>query len=273
MIGPMATIPEVGNPYYAVIPGSLGDKGHLGEHMVPGSVLDVGPGDGHVADVLRSQGFTVTGLDVAPRPGVADVRTGWADEAAAIFGPDSFDNVLACSVLHEVYSFGNADGVPGLSAVRSALRSFFEVLRPGGRLVIRDGVRDFFPAFESKVNLPGHWEQLARVFAEVRGTVAISDGHLYGPSSEVAEFLSAGVWGPDLIEREAAETFGWSMSSNVNLTVMSASGWRASMIHSHTWTSPLYQSIWERDGLVLTHLSDEGESHDWPKTHGLWVFQ
>jgi SAM-dependent methyltransferase len=94
----------------------------------PGSVLEVGCGEGRVARDLAARGYRVTGLDASPTLVAAaaepDPEGTYAVGAAEAlpFADDSFDLVVAYNSLMDV------EDMP--SAVREAGR----VLRPGGRL-------------------------------------------------------------------------------------------------------------------------------------------
>lgn len=86
-------------------------------------ILDVGAGDGLIADVLKAKGveLDVTAVDLARQHGV-DVVLG--DAAALPFGDASFDAVFLGDVIEHL-----PDPVP-------ALREAHRVLEPGGTLYV-----------------------------------------------------------------------------------------------------------------------------------------
>src|SRR5262249_11575148 len=61
------------------------------------------------------------------------------------------DTIVLCSIMHEVFSYKGYDTTP----VRQTLRRCAEALRPGGRLILRDGLK---PAQEDVVFLTFHNE-------------------------------------------------------------------------------------------------------------------
>ncbi len=115
-------------------------------HRFPSRVLDLGCADGFVADVLRGRGHDVTGVDLAPRPGVkervdrfveADLDHGLPP---AVVAAEPFDVVLAADVLEHVRE------------PEELLRELRGVLAPGGRVLVS------VPNF-------GHWYPRLRVLS------------------------------------------------------------------------------------------------------------
>jgi ArsR family transcriptional regulator len=98
-----------------------------------GDVLDLGSGDGAIAELLAPRARSLTCVDRSPRvlaaardrlSTVEGVRFVLADAAALPFAPGSFDEVLALNVLNSV---GERVRVLGQAA---------PLLRPGGRMVV-----------------------------------------------------------------------------------------------------------------------------------------
>lgn len=98
-------------------------------------VLDLGCGQGHFSRALARRGARVVGVDIAEQLlvyaraheeqaplGVA-YHLANAGEVVARWGPGRFDLVTAAMALHD------------MADVAAVLRSTFEVLRPGGRMV------------------------------------------------------------------------------------------------------------------------------------------
>jgi SAM-dependent methyltransferase len=135
--------------YAAGMDASLGVKiTDLCPHVVPGTIVDKGCGTGTLL-VHLSQLFPtsqIIGMDLSrellqtaesqfyPQHNVSILKGNIIPQR---FQAGSVATVIFSSVLHEVYSYNGYDR----DQVRLALRSTRTELRPGGRVIIRDGVR------------------------------------------------------------------------------------------------------------------------------------
>jgi SAM-dependent methyltransferase len=120
----------------------------LGPHVLPGTIIDKGCGTGKFLLYLseRLPGSRLFGMDLSrellrtaesqPYPN-ANVTILKSDIADRYFPAGSVDTVIFSSVIHEIYSYSGYDR----GRVRQALRNTRTELRPGGRVLIRDGVR------------------------------------------------------------------------------------------------------------------------------------
>lgn len=158
--------------YFERMAQSMGDKARILNYLpevVAGKaaprVLDVGAGGGEFANALVELGYDVTALD-ANEDAVNRIRSRFpkvttatllANQATQL-GAGMFDAVICSSILHEVFSYGDTFRGPGhVSSLSRAFDAFHYVLKPGGVLVIRDGV------------LPENWED--------HGSITLLDGH------------------------------------------------------------------------------------------------
>ncbi len=124
---------------------SAGEKARLLPFVKPGVIVDLGCGVGTVLVLLRKEypKSRLVGVDLSPemiercRERVPDAELRRHDVRLRLFDDGSIDTFVLCSVLHEVYSYNGYD----TGAVRDTLRSCADALKPGGRLVLRDGVR------------------------------------------------------------------------------------------------------------------------------------
>jgi SAM-dependent methyltransferase len=127
----------------------------------PGDVLDLGCGTGSLSLLASEQGHRVTGVDLSPAM-VALAREKLAgrdavflvgDAASPPVGKQRFDTVL---VRHVLWALPDPGG---------ALRHWRGLLRPGGRLVLVEGV---WGGFEP-VGIPA--ERLTALLAPIAGQV------------------------------------------------------------------------------------------------------
>ena len=146
--------PEGFAVYAAGMEASAGDKTKLLAWVRPGEIADLGCGTGTVFELLR-RAFPesrVVGVDASTRMLSAcrerfpDCRFLRGDVSRRLFADASLDTIVLCSILHEVFSYKGYSYEP----VRRTLRHAASALRPGGRLVLRDGVK---PALNDAVRL------------------------------------------------------------------------------------------------------------------------
>src|SRR5579863_3610276 len=140
--------------YAAGMEASAADKAKMLEFVRPGRIVDLGCGTGTVLELLRRRfgESQLIGVDLSPEmidrctrrfPG-AELRR--HDITLPLFDPGSVDTFVLCSVMHEVFSYKGYD----YSAVRQVLHHCAESVRPGGRVIIRDGIK---PALQDVVYL------------------------------------------------------------------------------------------------------------------------
>src|SRR5262249_31393486 len=129
------------------------DKERMLDYVRPGRIVEIGPGGGVVLDLLEARFPTaeIIGVDLS-REAIAALEArqgnhkwrvllGAAEGLPELVPPGSVDTVIFCSILHEVYSYTDRDGAKfQLSSIRDVIRAAWTTLKPGGRLVIRDGV-------------------------------------------------------------------------------------------------------------------------------------
>jgi len=125
--------------------------------------------------------------------------------------------VVFCSVLHEVYSYTDRDGEKfRIESVRDVVRAAWTTLKPGGRIVIRDGVMP--PPATRRLVLIAHDAQSAFdlfvaqfegrkiEFAELAAPPGIRRVEL--SSADAMEFLFTYTWGPASFPYEVREQYG-----------------------------------------------------------------
>jgi len=110
--------------------GLLRDLGCLGQGA---TCLEVGCGVGIFTEKLAETGAELTAIDISPdlveraRRRVSDtrVRVEVMNAEATTFGGDTFDSIVGSSILHHLN-------------VEVALKEFWRILRPEGRLVVSE---------------------------------------------------------------------------------------------------------------------------------------
>ncbi|HTJ85586.1 MAG TPA: methyltransferase [Polyangiaceae bacterium] len=212
--------------YLLTMNAARSDKARMLDFVKPGTIVEVGPGGGVVLDLLaqRFSGSRIVGLDASiavveahaakhagKSPGY-EVRHGDAFELPTIFGRGEVDTVVFCSVLHEIYSYVEWGEPPRrfqLDAVLALLAAAYESLRPGGRIIVRDGVA---PADEPRIlafDDPA-WREGFELFAKTYEPRKIpyepaGDGRVRLSQRDLFEFLTTFTWGPDSFPYEIRE--------------------------------------------------------------------
>lgn len=174
---------------------------------------------------LSSSGFEVRGVDASPesvrRSGVGAVL-GYADEVDHLFPPRSFDAVNCSSVFHEVFSYGNGDGVIGdVRSIGNALDAFVRVMKPGAVLVVRDGVHPGNEVVTMKADadavhrflehspfVPGSLSSPPYPTSRTIALSQVGEDTFRGSASSVMEFMFTYTWGPSSFTREVQEFYG-----------------------------------------------------------------
>ncbi len=213
--------------YLATMNAARSDKARMLDHVRPGRIVEVGPGGGVVLDLLedRFADSEIIGIDVSREVVTAlaaqrarDGRRWRVIEADAFalpdhVGPASVDTVIFCSVLHEIYSYVERDGARfQLEAVADLVRAAYRTLRPGGRIVIRDGVapppgtrRIRFLTDDGPAAFALFCAQFEGFAIEPR---ALPDGRVELPAHHAMEFLYTYTWGPESFPYEVREQYG-----------------------------------------------------------------
>lgn len=281
--------------YFERMASSLGDKSRLLKYLPPivdpqnpPKILDVGAGGGEFANALSLLGYYVVALDASEE---ATNRIGSKfsnlETICALanhthdFGTNEFDVIICSSVLHEVFSYGdNIHSRGHISSIVRALDSFKQALKPGGKLLIRDGV------------LPDNWEETASVqlLGDVPSSVVhtyldmcpFSNGSAYGNQGtlvsltesenktfvgnvrSVLEFSYTYTWGLDSYPRETQELYA-VMTLNEYKELLESLGFKVDTAFSYL--QPGYPE--HLNGVL--DLKVKGEPAEWFDSNAIWV--
>ncbi len=228
--------------------GSLDDKLRVCSFIKPGDhVLDYGCADGFVTQKMSERCPDATFLGIEQN---YEFRTAARDRSSPKMSVTNhhinelelrtFDVVCFMSVLHEVYTYGL-----GAHAVVSAVAAARRILKPGGRIIIRDMCLPFYLA-------PKH---LSDVADRVKMTL---------PEEMVSEFQKRhGVLGQDNVNHLLLKYFyteNWTTELHEDYTAMSVYDYedlfavlRMDIINHESYLLPWLHDKWKSD----FHLSAE----------------
>jgi SAM-dependent methyltransferase len=209
--------------YLATMNAARSDKERMLDFVVPGRIVEIGPGGGVVLDLLaqRFPDAEVIGIDLSSEV-VATLRTrareggrrwrvieGAAEDLATLV-PGPIDSVVFCSVLHEVYSYTPPRF--SLDSVKRVVQAAFAALRPGGRLVIRDGVAPPPGTRRLRMLAPDVRPMLELYRQQFEGRAIryreLAPDRVELSTADAMEFLYTYTWGPASFPYEVREQYG-----------------------------------------------------------------
>ncbi|MBW3000586.1 methyltransferase [Candidatus Woesearchaeota archaeon] len=128
--------------------GSQKEKAKILPYIKKGKIAEMGCGNGAVLEILSTafQKSEICGIDISDAMLEISMKRNYKHDNVIIskgdvrektFGNNSLDTIIYCSTLHEVYSYSGYDK----KVLRKTIQNTYEMLKPGGRLIIRDGVK------------------------------------------------------------------------------------------------------------------------------------
>ncbi|MCR5250416.1 MAG: methyltransferase [Lachnospiraceae bacterium] len=208
-------------------------KSTILDYVCGKSAVDVGSGGGVLLDRLEEKypGLEIVGTDIsanvidALRKKKEEEGHGWTvlrhNFVDAVLERRA-DNIIFSSILHEVYSYTETEnGKFDLSSVKNALKNAALSLNPGGRIIIRDGIKtdsteEIMIRFRDE-NGPDFFENYRRDF---KGLKELSEEQkvsafdkdkriVRGNVNFLREFLYTYTWGNESYAHEVQEQFGY----------------------------------------------------------------
>lgn len=210
---------------------STGDyKKVILDYITGTTVLDIGPGGGVLLDLIeeRLPHARPVGIDISSNVIEAlekrkrlehkawEVQKGDALNLRDYVKPGSVDTVIFSSILHELYSYIETDGSRfNTATVEAALLSAYEVLAPGGRIIIRDGIMTEPEDTWRRIRFleDDGMEWLSRYASDFKGRAIsyeqLADAEVRMPVNDAMEFLYTYTWGAEAYVHEVQEQFGY----------------------------------------------------------------
>ncbi|MFE4713162.1 class I SAM-dependent methyltransferase [Paenibacillus sp. NPDC056722] len=216
--------------YLSQMNGTADYKAVILEHITGSKVLDIGPGGGVLLDLLeeRMPGITPVGIDISSNVIEAlqqrkqregrrwEVLQGDALNLKHFVEAGSVDTVIFSSILHELYSYVPLNGVKfNHDTVAAALRSAFDVLSPGGAIIIRDGIMTEPVTDLRRVRFleADGMKWLERYAKDFQGRMIqyeqLDEHEVHMPVNDAMEFLYTYTWGAEAYVHEVQEQFGY----------------------------------------------------------------
>lgn len=211
--------------YLATMNAARSDKARMLDFAKPGTIVEVGPGGGVVLELIeqRFPGSDIVGIDLSEAVvAELDRRRERESRPWRIIAGDAFelpalvssaDTVIFCSLLHEIYSYVERDGRKfQFESVRDLLCAAYSTLTPGGRIVIRDGVKPPTGVRLIEFIDPDGPDFLRRFEAEFEGRdIAVEwldETTARMSTADAMEFLYCYTWGPASFPYEVRELYG-----------------------------------------------------------------
>ncbi len=209
---------------------SMNHKQILLNYITGKSILDIGPGSGGLMDLIEENlpDKKVTGVDFSQNVVEAlqkrkmidcrkwDIVHGNALELTKTFEHGEVDTVIFSSVLHELFSYIPFEGKKfNVKTVSTALKSAYDILPKGGRIIIRDGIKTApenqnrilrFRSDEGLIFLQRYVKDFCgrQIKYEVTG-----HNEVIMPVNDAMEFLYTYTWGEESYIHEVQEQFGY----------------------------------------------------------------
>ncbi|SFL53061.1 Methyltransferase domain-containing protein [Paenibacillus sp. 1_12] len=223
------------------------------DYIVGKRVVDIGPGGGVMLDLIEDTlpDKQAIGIDISQNVIEAlerkrqlenrkwMVMKGDALNLKEYVEPGSIDTVIFSSILHELFSYLEYEGKSyNHATVAAALRSAFDVIPSGGRIIIRDGIMSE-PTEQQRIitflDVDG-MQWLERYAKDFTGRTIqferLGDNEVLMPINDAMEFLYTYTWGEEAYVHEVQEQFGYLTPSGYESFIHSVLGPQAHIVVS-----------------------------------------
>lgn len=200
------------------------------DYVVGERVIDIGPGGGVLLDLIeeRLPDKKPIGIDISTNVVEAlnrkkqlgghrwEVKQGDALNLKDYVETGSIDTVIFSSIIHELYSYVPYNGSKfNYDTIAVALRSAYDVLSEGGRIIIRDGIMTDPPEMTRKLRFlqADAMPSLERYSKDFAGRKIVfeklGDNEVRMLVNDAMEFLYTYTWGEEAYVHEVQEQFGY----------------------------------------------------------------
>ncbi|TXK77970.1 class I SAM-dependent methyltransferase [Paenibacillus sp. N3.4] len=261
------------------------------DYVVGRRVIDIGPGGGVMLDLIEQYlpDKLPIGIDISSNVIEAlerkkqleghrwDVIKGDALNLKAYVEPGTIDTVIFSSILHELYSYIPFEGKKfNHDTVAAALQSAFDVLAPGGRIIIRDGIMTEPLAQKRRIRFfqDEAMEWLRRYAKDFEGRTIqyeiVAPNEVMMPVNDAMEFLYTYTWGEEAYVHEVQEQFGYFTPSTFTSFILEKLGPQANIVVSKHFLQDGYTEAL-RD--KISFMDEEGNTVSLPDSTCLIVIE
>ncbi|WP_438347239.1 class I SAM-dependent methyltransferase [Paenibacillus sp. FA6] len=261
------------------------------DYIVGQRVLDIGPGGGVLLDLMEREmpHLEPLGIDISANVIEAlerkkqleghrwEVIKGDALQLQEYVEAGSIDSVIFSSILHELYSYIPYNGHKfNHDTIAAALVSAYNVLAPGGRIIIRDGIMTE-PEDQKRIIVfhePDGMVWLRRYANEFSGRnisyEELSDREVMLPVNDAMEFLYTYTWGEEAYVHEIQEQFGYFTPSQYHSFIKDTLGENATILIDKHFLQKGYTEALEQR---VTLLDEKGNPVPLPDSTCLYVIE